>query len=564
MTSIDWTPPHSAFRALLERFSRIISPLYVVGGTVRDHLLHLAQQDAMPAFPANPPDLPDVDLVVERNAMAIARRMGDALGWAYYPLDAERDVARLVYKLDDGSSLICDVTGLQGRTIHEDLLSRDFTVNAMALEYVPASGHFRLLDICGGQADLGHKTLRRVTQHSLPDDPVRLLRAVRLSAQLGLTIEPATRAQIIRLAHRICEASPERLRDELWKALSTRHPQRVIQEMQAFGLLSHVLPEVAATSGVTQSPPHYFDVYQHTLHVVEQAALLRDAFMSPVGAALPDDVRSLIEPIEQGGSNVLRTALAEHFHQRLASERWRAQWLVWHALLHDIGKPQTRTVETMAETTAETVDAGGDPTARVRFFRHEQVGAEMASDRLSALRFSRREIALAATAVRCHMRPHALHDSFDGQPISRRAIYRYYRACDVQANRPVGVDVALLALADFRAIYNAQMDHAPIADPSVWRAYGQHIRQLLEFGFAADGWGTVRQRPLVNGHVLIERFDLAPGPALGQLLEELTEAQVAGEIHTPEEALQWAQQRLSVTSSATSETNRPVCAPNRE
>jgi poly(A) polymerase/tRNA nucleotidyltransferase (CCA-adding enzyme) len=222
--------------------------------------------------------------------------------------------------------------------------------------------------------------------------------------------------------------------------------------------------------------------------------------------------------------------LEEHFAQPVAPGHRRAQWLVWYALFHDVGKPDTQTVEQT------------DGATRIRFLHHEQVGAEYIGARLAALRFSRDEISLAAKVVREHMRPHLLHSSFPDDPISRRARYRFFRDTGGQQyDRPPGVDVTLLALADYQATYGG-VDR-PDADPGAladWNTYLAHALQLLHFAFDADGLSALQQRPLVNGHVLMEHLNLKPGPHLGQLLDHLSEAQVAGDVHTAEEALEFA------------------------
>jgi tRNA nucleotidyltransferase/poly(A) polymerase len=372
---------------------------------------------------------------------------------------------------------------------------------------------------------------------------------VRLAAQFDFSIEPATRAQIAQLAGRIREASPERIRDELWKALATQHPDQVIDELRELGLLEHLLPELTATMGVTQSPPHHLDVYHHTLLVMKHAAYLRDRLLTTADESAAPGGATTAQRIERDALAPLWPALVHHFRQRLGAERRRAQWLVWHALFHDVGKPRTRTVE--------STDGG----VRIRFLRHEQEGAQMTADRLAALRVSRREISLAESVVRCHMRPHSLHDSFASGRISRRALYRFYRDCDGQPARPTGVDVALLALADYRAIHRALLDAEPAPDAlAAWRDYADHVRQLLEFGLASDGWAAIRQEPLVNGHVLMEALDLQPGPELGRLLERLAEAQAAGEIQTPEDALQWAAHWLAEHSTDPDAANATVYA----
>ena len=163
---------------------------------------------------------------------------------------------------------------------------------------------------------------------------------------------------------------------------------------------------------------------------------------------------------------------------------------------------------------------------------------------MEALKFSRYETSLVRAVIQAHMRPHHLHTSFGADPLSRRACYRFFRdsAFSGQARAvegEVGIDTVLLALADYQAIYAA-------SPPPDWADYVRHAAELIAFGLAPTGLAEVRQ-PLVDGHTLMAYFKLAPGPQIGALLEQLREAQAAGEIATPEEGLALAAELLTGT-----------------
>ncbi len=515
---MNWQPKQPAMRALLQAFLQQTTPVYVVGGAVRDYLLD--QQN----------DKTDLDLVLDRAALPIARQVADRLGWSFYPLDEARDVARLVFSGVNAEPLICDVASLRGGLIETDLLARDFTVNALAFA-LERQGALRLIDFCGGQADLAKRQLRRVTAASLADDPVRLLRAVRFVHQLDFTLEEETLIQVKRMSTTVRLASAERMRDELWKILATDTPAQALEDLRTFNLLAHVLPEVASLIGVPQSPPHYLDVYQHTLQAVNFAAQLRNWIKgkAPIaGRASPATRYWSLAPASDWQPMLIpwRSQLRQHLAQPLAAEHQRVDWLVWHALLHDIGKPTTHTIEALA-----------DGTNRHRFLEHEQVGEALAEQRLQALRFSRQEVTLAQAVVEAHMRPHMLHAAFAGQTLSRRACYRFFR--DVggkQFSQLAGLDVILLALADLQATYQQA--------PEDWSGYLAHLNELLTFALADQTFNQARQKPLLNGHQLMNHFQLSPGRQIGELIEQLLEAQVSGEITTSEEALAFASRHL--------------------
>jgi poly(A) polymerase/tRNA nucleotidyltransferase (CCA-adding enzyme) len=456
-------------------------------------------------------ELTDLDVVLGEAAIPTARRVADRLGWAYHALDEARDVARLVFTPVASTPLVCDISGMRGGSIAADLNLRDFTVNAMALAYTTAKSTPTLIDTVGGQADLERRVLRRVSAMSMADDPVRLLRAVRLANQLDFKIEADTEAQLRRLARTIEFVSPERVRDELWKLLRTPQPHRGIEMLHDVGLLPFVLPEVAATVGVEQSLPHLYPVYEHTLNAVQDAAGLRD-WITGDSTTPRNEAHAFVQSKLAPWQHRLR----HHFATVVGSGHRRADWLIWFVLFHDIGKVQTRTLE---------VDANG--VTHTRFYEHEAVGAKLTDQRLTALRFNRNEIDLAVAAVRAHMRPHHLHMSFLGQPISRRAMFRYFR--DVGGKHSgvgSGLDVLMVALADRLSV---TQDIPPDST-----GYIDHLDQLLQYAFDE---GTRLPLPLVDGHLLMRRLGIKPGPRLGALIEYLMEAQAAGEIKSEEEAL---------------------------
>ncbi|HEU0025795.1 MAG TPA: HD domain-containing protein, partial [Ktedonobacterales bacterium] len=235
-----------------------------------------------------------------------------------------------------------------GDSLEGDLLRRDFTINAMARD--PLTGE--VFDPWGGRADLERQIIRAVGDDPLrrfDEDPLRMLRAVRFAAQLGFQIESATAEAIREQAATLGKISHERIRDELVKALISPRPDLALRLLADLGLAPWALPELLELRGVSQQPGHSKDVYEHVLRVV---------------AGTPP-----------------RPALR------------------FGALLHDIAKPRTRSVE----------------DGKVHFYGHEDVGAVMARDILRRLRFDRPFIEFVSKLVRMHMRVNAyLPDWTDG------------------------------------------------------------------------------------------------------------------------------------------------------
>ncbi len=504
-----WKPDQPAFQRLLRAFLEKAPTVYVVGGVVRDHLF------------GSQTKVTDLDLMIDQGALPIARAVADELGWAFYPLDEGRDVARLVFTANAGVPLVCDIARIRGGSVEGDLLMRDFTINAMAFQ-IERLGEATLIDICNGQRDLQQRLLRRVSAASLADDPVRLLRAIRFMVQFNFTLDEQTRLQIKQVCSTVTLASPERIRDELWKMLDTNQPTRAIEELREVGLLIHVLPEVAHMEEIAQSYPHFEDVYQHTLRVMQNTVDLRNWILDRPYQQEPEMARwrEMLAPY--------LVSLRQHLREPLAGGRTRAEWLVWHAMLHDIGKPQSRTEEIQP-----------NQSIRYRFFDHERIGAEMAEHRLTTLRFSRPEIVLANRVTTFHMRPHLLSSSFLGQSLSKRAKYRFFRDTfpgqlthtgdSGNERQSDGIDVLCLAIADYQAIHR----HAINTEDG----YLEHSKELFAYTFDHDGFQATRLQPLIDGHTLMKALHLAPGRQVGELLTMLQEAQAAGEIATTEAAL---------------------------
>ncbi len=471
---------------------------YLVGGSVRDVLL------GRPAHTFH-----DLDFAVPAGGLALARRLANQLGGAFFPLDAGRDTGRVVLTEADGRRFYLDFACWRGDSLHADLADRDFTINAMALDV--AQERPVVIDPFGGQDDLSARLVRAVTDRSFADDPARTLRAVRLEAALGFRIEPRTEALLRQAIPWLSRVSRERMRDELDRILAVPGAANHLRRLDDLGLLAAILPEVVALKGVLQSPPHRADVYAHTLHLLEAleglfAWLWPEAGYAPLAREAAQELDGL-EP--------WREALQVHLSCSTSGDRVRATLLKLAALLHDAGKPETRSE---------------DETGRVRFLGHEQKGAAIAARALRRLRFSSEEAALVRLAVACHLRP--LHLS-QAETVTRRAVYRFFR--DAGAT---GLDVILLGLAD---CLGTRVD---VLDLAEWQRVLGVAAALLE-GYFRRRREMVSPPKLIGGRDLMAEFGLSPGPRVGELLERVREAQAEGQVATREEALALVQEILS-------------------
>ncbi len=481
-----------------------------VGGAVRDALLHRPVHDW--------------DFGVDRDALGLARAVADALDGAYFPLDTERDAGRVVLMAADGARLELDFAALRGadrsaersrRSLKADLLARDFTVNALALDETGT-----LIDPTGGAGDLEARRIRATNEHVFRDDPVRLLRAVRMEAELGFEIEPQTAAWMSRDAPLLALPSAERVRDEFTRVMATQRAVIHLQRCDEFGLLPYVAPELEYLKGVTQSPPHRFDVWRHTLLVVDA---LEGVVAAVAGREVGPCVLADVPPAAWGDLARVLGQFASDVTAHLAVEtnggRNRALLLKMAALLHDVGKP-------------ETWSQGED--GRIHFYNHEPVGARIAATRLQALRFGRDEVRRVHVMVEGHLRPAHLARA---EKVTRRAVYRYFRATG-----DAGVEVALLSLADRLATWG------PHLQGYRWPRHLE-VAEMLLTHYLERYEETIAPPPLVTGHDLMAELGLEPGPEIGRLLEALREAQAAGEVGTREEALALARQDLRTMNS---------------
>jgi putative nucleotidyltransferase with HDIG domain len=299
----------------------------------------------------------------------------------------------------------------------------------------------------------------------------------------------------------------ERQRDELLLILASGAAGAAMRRLDDLGLLSPVLPELDAARGFEQPKEHYWDVFNHLLEAVARMDLL----LAPAPPPSPEE-RWIWEELWEA------LAWWEDGRRRLeapvAGAASRAAVLKLAALLHDIGKPATRTYE-----------ADG----RMRFFGHSAVGARMARRLLRRMRFPRRVIETVCTIIEAHLRP--LQMAHYGLP-TPRAVYRYFRDTG-----EAGVDTLFVSLADHLATVGPRISRA------AWRRHVAVVNHILRSRYAAPAAAAPSR--LVDGHVLMAELGLAPGPLVGELLEAVREAHAAGEVHTRDEAVSLARRRLS-------------------
>lgn len=500
---VVYMPLDLPLHPLIEELRRLLpgQEMYLVGGAVRDMLLGRISGD--------------LDLAVPANGIRLARQVADRLGAAYMTLDDERDTGRVIIQQEDGGRVYLDFAGYRGGedkgakpVLETDLRGRDFTINAIAYDIQQEA----LLDPLEGGSDLRARRLRACTDRSMSQDPVRVLRGVRLAAALGFQIEPETRRQMREAAVGLARVSVERQRDELFKILEGPRPETSLRALEMLGVLPQVLPELAAEKGVEQSPPHIHDVWNHTLAVLQALDGILAALRVGYNADETSDLYTGLLTLRIGR---YREQYSEHLRTELNADRSLRSLLLFIALYHDIAKPSKRSV---------------DPDGRIRFFGHDQEGAEMAARRAAALHLSNDEVERVRVVIREHMRFHFFSSRLEGEgkEPSRKAIYRYFRTAGA-----AGPDLVLLGLADLRGTQGSNLKQ------ETWTAALDVARILLE-NYWEKPEEAVSPPRLLDGSELIAALGIEPGPRLGRLIEALREAQATGKVTDRESAIRYA------------------------
>ncbi|PJF28368.1 MAG: hypothetical protein CUN53_00590 [Phototrophicales bacterium] len=443
------------------------STVYIVGGAVRD------------AFLRRP--IKDLDLVTVGSGIKLGRWLADQMSGAFYPLDSERDVGRVLIETPEGR-LVIDVAHLRGDDLEADLRDRDFTMNAMAVDLHGALNE--VFDPLGGLDDLKAKVLRQCSATAMENDPIRSLRAVRLAAQFGLRIETETLRSVRAAAPVLMgRVSPERIRDELFRLLALPKPAAALRVAESVGLLGEVLPETERLrSGVDGA-------WTQTLAVVEALT----------------DILATISPTRTDET-------AAHFSMGMvvmALDRYRGKLQAHIGMTWSDERPH-RALLVLAGLLSAATDENG------------------AEGRADALRLSSAERARLAAIVNAHQATILRMES-----ITALDLHRWWRALG-----RAGIDVVILALADHLGKAGVMLDQ------DRWLMLLERTQRVLEAFFDSHD-SVVEPPALISGTTLMQQLGLKPGPRVGMLLNLIREGQVTGEIQTADDALRAARAALN-------------------
>jgi len=423
---------------LATRFAAAGHRLYLVGGSVRDALLGR--------------DVSDLDFTTDARPDAVLAAVSgwaDAIwdtGIAFGTVGARRHgttVEITTFRADAYDRVSRNPVVAFGDSIEDDLVRRDFTVNAMAVELTAEQRTF--VDPHGGLAALAAGTLDTpaTPEESFADDPLRMLRAARFVSQLGFTPTPRVLAAMTAMAGELARITRERVQAELSKLVCGTHPRRAIELLVDTGLAEQVLPEVPAMRLAIDEHMQHKDVYTHSLVVMEQA----------------------IDREKDGPDLVLRLA----------------------ALLHDIGKPDTRRKE---------------PDGRVSFHHHEVVGAKMVRRRLRELRYPKAVIDDVAQLVFLHLRFHG----YSGGEWTDSAVRRYVTDAGPLLDRLHKLVRSDCTTRNRRRAAALQRSYDSLEE----RVGSLREREALD-----------AIRPDLDGNAIMELLGVPPGPQVGRAYKHL-------------------------------------------
>ncbi len=448
--------------------------VFLVGGFLRDFFLGRPKGD--------------FDFAVNQGSLSLAQNFSRSIKGAYIVLDRQRGTAR-VAKRKDGQVYTFDFADFRQKTLSGDLAHRDFTINTLCLDLrrleKATNLQKALIDKKGGLKDIRNQKIRMTSARIFKEDPLRLLRAFSLQVLAGFRIDLKTLNQIKKDRALLPSVSYERIRDEFFKILSSEKAAEILALMDRVGILEKVIPQIKIMEDCFQGGYHHLDVWPHSLETVRQLEkVILEAKTNPDASAYLDE--------------------------RLSGERRRFALMKLAALLHDIGKPETKKVE----------------KDRMSFHGHERVGKTIVHHIAVLLKLSLRERHMLEDMVLWHLRPGYLSNF---QKPSERMIFRYFRDAKEE-----GASILWLSLADQRSTRG----------PLTTQADQEHHERIC-LGLGRRFFEKKKEKTfvrLINGTDLINEIKLKPGPIFARILKSVEEQQVLGKIETKSEALELARE----------------------
>lgn len=438
--------------------------IYVVGGTVRDFLMGKISYDR---------DL----IVVDEDAKSFSQKVAEFFDGVFIPLDEENKIYRIVLK--DKKNFL-DITNPIGGNLEEDIMRRDITINAIAVNIktgeIPSFCKF-------GIQDIQYKIIREIKEENFTDDPLRMLRVYRFYANLGFEISPELLNITKKHASLINKPAKERIEYELMKLFDGEFAAQALLKMDESEILEIIFPFVKELKQVPPNLHHHLDLFNHSIETVNQVQKFYEIS--------PKEVQEHLKKVDFGGFSRLA-------HLKLA------------ALMHDIGKFSTWTIE--------------PDTGRHRFIKHEDVGAKLAIPILKKMCFSNKQIDYISYIIKKHMYPTAV---VSAPELNDKVMMRYVRKSADNA-----IDTIIIAKAD----------RVSAQGPEITKELVEENITLLDklLRFYLNTKETLTPLPkLIDGREVMSILNINPSPILGKILNELHEAQISGDILTKDDAVRF-------------------------
>ena len=434
--------------------------IYIVGGTVRDFLTGKESFDR------------DI-IVTDEDAKDFALKMQPLFNAVFVPLDEVNKIYRLV--LPDKVNYI-DITNPLEGSLHKDLMRRDLTINAVAVNVRTCE----IIDLCGGITDIHNHTINYINEHNFEDDPLRLLRVYRFQAALGFELTPETIHAVCKFVKLIHKPAVERIIHELILLFGGKYADKALLNMNKTWLLEEIFPVVKELKQVPPNTHHHLDLFHHSVETVRQIQLIYENSA--------DKVKEHLERVDFGGA----TRLA---HLKLAG------------FLHDIGKFSTWTIE--------------EETGRHRFIKHDDIGAKMSIPLLKKMNFSNKQVEYISSMIRNHIYPSQV---MCAPEINDKIMMRYVRKMEDNS-----IDEIILAQAD-RLSARGEAVSDEMVENNI-----SGLNRLLKFYL--DVRDTLEPLlVLLDGNDVMKILNIKPSKQLGQIMNALHEAQLSGDITTKEQA----------------------------
>lgn len=406
------------------------------------------------------------------DAENFSKKLAEQLNATLVVLDPEYKIFRLV--LEDKINYL-DISEIQGKNIEEDLSRRDFSMNAIAYNLATEE----LIDPYNGQKDIKTQIIHHIKDSNFEDDPLRILRAFRFASVTGFELSDEIKSCINKYKNLLFNPAKERINYELMKLFGGQACSKTLLLMDEFGILEGLFPYVKEMKKVTPNTHHHLDLFHH---VVETVRNIEELYLNS-----DDKVKSHLDSVDFGGFPRIN-------HLKLAG------------FLHDIGKFSTWTIE---------------ESGRHRFIKHDDVGAKMCIPYLREMKFSKKQIDYISCMIKNHIYPSNVLAAPD---LNEKVMMRFVRKMEENA-----IDIIMLAKADRLSARGEDITE------EIVRENIEGLDKLLNFYLTKKE--TLKPLPkLIDGYEIMQLKNIKQSPFLGEILKALKEAQLNGDINTPEEA----------------------------